>query len=380
MKKRILVATEFFPRTKEGDARGGVEIRSWQVAKRLAKQYEIIVITSLEDSLPKEDIFFDIRVLRVGPRRRYTQKGALVKRILFMIGVYRKIIKLKPQLVDAQSIITYLPSFYAAKKLNIKSVMTCHDVWQGRWMKLFGFMGIIGEIFERFYLKLPWNKFIANSQYTKNSLIKSGIDNNKIEVVHNGIDFQLINSINVEQKNDFSVCSVTRLVDYKRVIDLLHAVALVKNKFPDVKCNIIGSGPELNNLKNAVKKLKIELNVNFLGFVDEYREVISEIKKSNVFCLTSTVEGFGIVIAEAMACGTPVVATDISPIREVTKNGQGAILFKPKDVQALSKAIIKIFGDRQIANDLSKKGKEISLNYNWNNLAELTLKIYHDLI
>lgn len=380
VKTRILIISEFFPRSKSGEARGGVEMRCWQIAKRLAGKYEVMVLTSREEDLPNEDSFFNIRVIRCSPRRRYTQKGALFKRFFFMISVYRRCLSLKPDIIDAQSLVVYLPAYWAARKLKIKAIITCHDVWLGRWTKLFGILGIIGELYERWYLSLKWDLYIANSHYTKDNLVRSGVLEKRIKVVHNGIDFLTLRSIHEDKYHQFTVCSITRLVSYKRTKDLVEAMAMVKNQFPDIQCRIIGSGPEYPRLKKKINQLGLKNSVFLLGFIKDYQEVIRILKRSHIFCLPSLIEGFGIVVAEAMACSVPVIAARIPPLIEVTDNGQGAVLYQPGSAQELSKSIIRVLQNSKLQDDLKQRGFQLARRYDWEMIVKKIDHIYETIM
>jgi len=96
------------------------------------------------------------------------------------------------------------------------------------------------------------------------------------------------------------------------------------------------TGPEEVNLKKLVNKLNLRANVEFLGFIENHDDVIRQLKASDVFALPSIVEGFGMVVIEAMAAGIPYVASDIPPIREVTSKGIGGLLFEPTNCEDLA--------------------------------------------
>lgn len=373
---KILIVSEFFPRSDKGEARGGVEIRSWEISKRLAEKNDVTILTSKEYGLPTEDRFFNIKIIRCGISRKYSQDSDLFKRFIFMVSVFIKVIKIKPDIVDAQSIITYLPVYFSSKLIKFKKFITVHDVWLGRWIKFFGRLGYIGELYEKIYLSLNWDNFITISEYTKKNLIVSGVNENKIKIIHNGIDWKLLNEIKFNKFEKPTICSISRLVKYKKIDDLIKSLVIVKEKFLDIQCKIIGSGPEKNNLEQLVIKLGLEKNVIFEGFVKEHKDVLKILKNSHIFCLPSSVEGFGIVNLEAMACGIPVVASDIEPIKEITENGQGALLFPLGNVAKISENILILLTNETLYNKMVNNGKIISQKYDWNSIADLTYANY----
>jgi len=375
-KTSVVIVSEFFPRSASGEARGGVEMRCWHIAQRLTADYEVTVVTSREPKLSDNDYFGDIQVLRRGPTREYSQAGSFFKRFQFMLDVYKTIRSLRPKIVDAQSYVAYLPAFCAAKKVGAFSIATYHDVWKGRWMKLFGIMGFVGEVYERICLSRKWDLFIANSHFTKQSLVNAGIKEPDIEVVHNGIDLEMIKSIEAEKYSQPTICSITRLVSYKRVVDLIKAMIIVKKDIPNVQCKIVGMGPDFSLLKKEIKKRNMAGLIELLGFVSSSKEVMKILKRSHVFCLPSEIEGFGIVIAEAMASGIPVVATDIPPIVEVTKQGKGAMLVKPRSADKLAHALTIMLSNQELQQKYIEQGLEIAQEYNWDKIGVRVSELY----
>lgn len=378
-KTSVVIVSEFFPRSVAGEARGGVEMRCWHIARRLTADYEVTVITSREPKLPDTDQFGEIQVLRRGPEREYSQMGSLMKRLQFMVDVYKTIVSLRPKIVDAQSYVAYLPAYYGAKKVGAFTIATYHDVWKGRWLKLFGVVGIIGEVYERICLSRKWNLFIANSNYTKKGLISAGIQDSNIKVVHNGIDLEMIKDIEAEKYLQPTICSITRLVSYKRVIDLIDAVALVKDQIPTIQCKIVGMGPDFSLLKREIQKRALTDTIELLGFVSSSKEVMRILQRSQVFCLPSEIEGFGIVVAEAMASRVPVVATDIPPISEVTHEGRGALLVKPRSIDALANALTTMLTDQNLQDKYIEQGLEIAQEYNWNTIGIQVADLYKNI-
>ena len=199
---------------------------------------------------------------------------------------------------------------------------------------------------------------------------KLGIDKEKITVVYNGIDIDLYKKIKVKGKYEKpTIVTVCRLVSYKRINDLINALAILKADIPDIKLKIIGKGPHEDHLKKLTKDLGLGNNVEFLGKIDITEDLIKILKKSHVFSLPSIVEGFGMVVVEAMAAGLPYVASDISPIREVTQNGIGGFLHQPKNVEDIASKIKILLTDDSIRDEKIKDTSRIVQKYEWLKIA-----------
>ncbi|MDZ7798466.1 MAG: glycosyltransferase family 4 protein [Patescibacteria group bacterium] len=378
---KILIITEFFPKSEKGELRGGVEARAFYMAKYLAEKYETHIICSREPHTSEEDNINNIKIHRCGPIRNYTQGGSITKRLSFIYQTIKKARNIKPDLVDGYNWICYLATLKIAKKLNIPSIATYHDVWIGDWIKNMGLIsGILGSIMEKYILSKKWSLFIANSKVTKNKLIKQNIKADKISVVYNGVDFKKFNNINTQKDVEPTICYIGRLVKYKKVDILIKALKKIKNNLPQIKLKIIGSGPEINKIKTLAKNLDLENNITFLGFIKNHEKVIAHLKKSHVFCLPSIVEGFGMVAVEAMAAGIPYVCTNIPPIREATKNGKGGLLFEKNNINDLKNKLLKILLDNQLYQSLANEGPVYTKRYDWSKIGQELEKTYYNLV
>ncbi|MEM0358648.1 MAG: glycosyltransferase family 4 protein [Candidatus Hadarchaeales archaeon] len=373
---RIGIITEFFPKSPDVEVRGGVEARAFHVAREIAKSEEVTVFTTREIGDQKESKFLGIRVVRLGKERKYSQKESLVERLSFIVDG----IKTKEELdiVDGYCFIAYPIAWQISKKLKIPAVATYHDVWLGRWIKNIGVIGVAGEFLESFVLSRKWNRFIAVSQFTKRMLIRHGICEEKIEVIPNGVDVKKIRKLEAKKEKYPTICCISRLVEYKHVDDILRAIAEVKKELPDVKCKIVGTGPEEEKLRKLATKLGIEKNVDFLGFLKTHEKVMEVLKSSHVFCLASTVEGFGIVLLEAMAAGVPFVATKIEPLLEAS-GGKGGLFFGPGDIRDMTRKILAVLTDNNLRKKLVEEGEKWVENFRWEKIGKRVLEVYRDL-
>ena len=375
---KICMVTEYL--APKGKAPlGGVEERTINLAKNLVKQgNELHIITSYLKDTQNIEYYDGVKVHRIGRKRLHTQRGDFFGRWRFNKAIKSKIHEIKPDIIDASGFVSYAGSYNSAKELKIPSVVTVHEVWQGEWIRNMGFInGFIGHFLERRYLSYDFDKYIAVSNFTANKLKeKIGISSEKISVIYNGIDLNLFKSIEVKEKySNPTIVTVCRLVPYKKVDLLILAVKNLNNEFPGIKLKIIGEGPEKEYLKNLAKKLNIIDNIDFLGKIENRKEMIKVLKKSHVFALPSVVEGFGMVIIEAMACGLPYVVSDIPPLREITINGTGGYLSIPNNVEDLSKKITKALNSRKTDNF-----NFIKERFEWRLASQKLLDLYKIII
>jgi len=378
---KIVMITEYFPQSKDCEIRGGVEARCFYVARELAKKHEITVISALEPDAPRQQVFDGIRIIRCGKPKEYRQTGGIKERLSFMKEAYKLGIKLDADLVEGTNFISYLPAYYIARKKNLPRIALYNDVWVGKWTDNIGLIpGVMGEILERFILSRNWSCLIANSRFTLKNLLNYGLEKERLKLIYMGVDARKCRSITVPTEKRPTISCVSRLVEYKKVPVLIRAVSSIKNHLEDIQCNIIGIGPELKKLEGLVQELDLEGNVNFLGFMKRHDDVLRIIKKSGIFCLPSIVEGFGIVVIEAMACSTPYVCSNIPPLKEITHNGMGGLLFERENPHDLAKKILLLLEDDELYRKCIHEGLKLAQRYDWTNIAKKTEILYENAV
>ena len=129
-------------------------------------------------------------------------------------------------------------------------------------------------------------------------------------------------------------------------------------------------------IDEAVKKYNLGADVIFPGFIDE-DDKAALLKGAVVYAFPSLYEGFGIPILEAMSVGTPVVASDISPHKEIS--GDAALFFDPSNPQDLADKLQKVINDDNLRHELVQKGLEKVKEYSWKKTAEKMLEIFEGM-
>jgi glycosyltransferase involved in cell wall biosynthesis len=212
-------------------------------------------------------------------------------------------------------------------------------------------------LFEMICIRMN-KKVIAISESVKNSMIKyEFIPEHKIYVLPNCLDFNAFNKTShyetVKNRDEIVLGTVGRLEMVKGINYLLMAMPGILKNFPKARLEIIGDGSQTAILKELSIKLKISNSVKFFG---KFENVIPFYTKMDIFILPSILEGFGIVLLEAMASGVPVVATNVDGIREVVVDGESGILIPPKDPDAIAKAISQLINNPQLRKKLVENG------------------------
>ena len=163
-------------------------------------------------------------------------------------------------------------------------------------------------------------------------------------------------AVTPEARSSPTVLAVARMYPRKRLCDLLDAAHLLVPRIPDLRVRIVGNGPESQALDAQRARLGLGERVRFLGDVSA-RELAVEYVNADIFCLPSVQEAFGIVFAEAMAAGLPVVACRAGAVPEVVDDGRTGVLVSPQRPDDLAAAIAALVDDPDRRTQLGNGGK-----------------------
>ncbi len=219
---------------------------------------------------------------------------------------------------------------------------------------------------------------ITVSTALKDAMIKLGVNPAKITVLRNGVDLdfftphdQTIIRQSFGLKGQKVVAFVGNLVALKGVDLIMKATA----KLEGVHLLIAGDGPEKPALIELAKELKLDGRVKFLGRLSA-GEIVKLYNASDVLVLASAREGWPNVLLESMACGTPVVATDVGGVKEIITNDVAGLIVKERSSEAIAVALKQIL-DKSIDRPAIRKYAEA---YSWPETSEGQKKIFESLI
>ncbi|MDO7543798.1 MAG: glycosyltransferase family 4 protein [Gammaproteobacteria bacterium] len=202
-----------------------------------------------------------------------------------------------------------------------------------------------------------------------------------IQVIPNGIDFNTFCALpNIVPRVNGVITTASADVPLKGLDFSLHAIARLKSEYPDIKLTVIGSPRAEGHTERLIKRLKLEEQVSFKTNLTK-EEITHEYAKSSVAVVSSLYEGFGFPVGEAMACATPLVATNVASIPEIT--GSFAQLIPAEDEEAIYQGIKNIFQKPQKYKIQAELGRQhIIENFNWTKIGhayeELLYKTIND--
>lgn len=230
------------------------------------------------------------------------------------------------------------------------------------------------------------DNIIAVSNIVKEDIKKAFfIDEKKIKVIFDPLNIDEIrekslNSLNEEEDEIFknkTLLFVGRLSIQKRVDLLIDIFKEISEEVSDLNLVIIGEGEEKEKLKDKVKKYMLENRIFFLPFT---KNPYKYMRRATLFTLTSQDEGFGRVVAESLACETPVIAfyNDSSGHRDIILNGHNGYLIPFGDIKGFKEKIIEILRNNSVYNTLKSNCKTNLANFDIKNIIDSLEKLINN--
>ncbi len=224
---------------------------------------------------------------------------------------------------------------------------------------------------------------IADSQATKRDLVeRCQVSDGKITVVYPGYDPQFApirdhaRLAAIRERYPIPgpyAIYVGTLQPRKNLARLLEAFAILVQQIEHIHLVIAGKRGWLHKpLFARVQELGLDERVHFTGYVPQ-DDLPALISGARVFVLPSLYEGFGLPVLEAMACGTPVICSNVSSLPEVT--GDAAILVNPHNTVQLAEALGQLLADEQLRNKLANRGLLRASQFSWEKCAQETLRV-----
>jgi len=341
---------------------GGAEVHLREVAKRMIKKG--CKVTLLSERFPgsrEEEMIDGLRVVRRGGRF-----GIHLRAPLLM----RRLAKDADIVVDD---IAHGVPWWSSFITRTPVVGIVHHVHQAVATLELGIpLGLAVKLAEK-TIKPSYNTIITVSHETKHQIEKLlKVESSRIHVIYHGVDHETFHP-NGEKFSRPTLLSLGRIKKYKNLEHLLQAYGQAKKSVPDLRLVICGGGDYKEHIVDVARCLNLD-DVLFVSRVKD-EERVRLLQKSWALCTPSLVEGWGLVITEAAACGTPAVAYDGGGSSEAIVDGETGYLVKNGDIQALSERIVVLNQNEQLRRSMSNAAVEYSNRFDWDTTANETLKI-----
>ena len=197
-------------------------------------------------------------------------------------------------------------------------------------------------------------------------------------VVYSGAETRFVPQETITGTPAVVVGAAGRLVDIKRILDLVKALAFLSPEFPDLHVEIAGEGPERANLEREVDGLGLQSRVHFLGWRTDIEQVF---RGWDIFAMPSLTEGFPMAALEAMAQGLPVVASNVGGLPELVEDGRTGLLVPSADAGALAAALRILVSDARRRREMGMAGWRRAQEYfSIDRMVAQTAAIYDSLL
>jgi len=252
--------------------------------------------------------------------------------------------------------------------------------------KIFHSHGFSSDFYKRYFLSRLILKSIADlyislSQRMQRELIDLGIPKNKIRILSNGIDAKIFHPS--DKKTDNMILLVGRITFGKGIHILLESLRYLSKK---VHLVIIGpSDCDVEYFTEMLRRIDNENKrgihkITYLG-AQEPTNIIKWYQKASIFVLPSFKEAFAVVNLEALACETPVIATNIGGIPEVIQHGKNGILIPPNNAIKLAEAIQYLLDNKDVRARFGREGRKFVVeNFSCSVIAKKLSRIYEEML
>jgi glycosyltransferase involved in cell wall biosynthesis len=233
-------------------------------------------------------------------------------------------------------------------------------------------LGILGRMAIKSFGFTP----VAVSKYIKERL-EEYFDGKDIPLIYHGINLEKYGRKPVEKTDDtVRLIHIGRLSVEKRQDLLITAVNAVSGICDNVRLLLVGDGPDRERLQNMVDDLKLKGKVEFLGLRNDIPRLLAH---SDIFVFPSYKEAFGLALVEAMASGLPVICSDSGALPELVENKVNGFVIDVEKPVNLSRAIIKLAGDRELRERMGAESFNIAGRFDVKSMVGSYEKLYFNL-
>ena len=281
-------------------------------------------------------------------------------------------------IIHAQTRVTQVLGFFLSRARGVAMVTTCHGFFRPRWFRrMFPCWGVA---------------VIAISKPVAHHLSADfGVAKDQIHWVANGIDLDRFVMTNdqmrreARQRMDMGATPligintpligiIARLSDVKGIDILIKAMPLVLKEVPSANLLIAGQGPEEAALKKLTQDLRLSAHVHFKSTAHQTQDLLCVF---DVFVMPSLMEGLGLSVIEAQACGIPVVASRVGGLVDLIEDGQSGYLVPINDPAALASRIIEVLRNPRLSKIMTQQARlNIEQHFSAQRMVIETLKIY----
>jgi len=340
---------------------GGAEVHLEELLRRLVSYGHRVTLfcSGYPDCKPEETIE-GVRIIRRGNRYNF---NLIAPKHLKKLAAGEKFDLL---IEDINKIPFYTPRYLNLKTLVVVPHLFATTVFHEINFMLATYIYLAERPVVHYYRHCPFNVI---SESTKQDLVDRGIPADNISVIHCGIDrTTYAHDPSVTKYDQPTILYLGRIKKYKSIQHIIRALPEVREKVPDARLMVVGSGDYLPQLKALTARLGLDEVVEFPGYVS-VADKVDRMRRAHVAVLPSLKEGWGLTNIESNAVGTVAVAADSAGLRDSVRDGITGYLYPYGDTHALADRLISILTDRALRVQLERGALEWAARFNWDDAA-----------
>ncbi len=346
---------------------GGVETGTLDLSKYLVRLGHKSVVVSAGGSLVKD--------LETGGAKHYTlavNKKSLILMYKLIPQLARIIKEEEIDIVHARSRVPAWIAYFACRRTKAIFITTCHGYYKKH---LFSYV-------------MGWGKkvIVLSNVIARHMIEDFFVPHERIRLVPRSVDLEKFKYLDPKEKRKdvFNVGIIGRITPLKGHLHFIKAMARICRLVPNLKIWIVGDAPASKEvykeeLEILVRRLGLWHCTEFLGTQKDIPGILAHLDL--VVLATTTHEAFGRVVIEAQAAGVPVVATKVGGVIDIIEDGKNGLLVPPADSVSMAEAVMRIFKDSQLAQDLAQNAYiKVKEKYNVELMVKNTLDVYREAL
>lgn len=344
--------------------------------------YKVDVATNITDEISQELVDYEVEVFQID----FQRNPISLKNKKAYNGIKKLQLKNKYDIVHVHTpVASFVTRLALRKEKGLNMVYTCHGFhfYKGssifNWLIFYPLEKLAAKWTDRLVTINSEDFEIArkfklrnNGQVSKMNGV--GIEKEKY-IIENFDKSEYRKKLGLKD-DDFVILVLAELNKNKNHIQLIKAMNLLKDKYPNIKAIFAGAGPLEKEIKKQIKENGLEEKISLLGWRNDVKELIN---LSDVVGLFSQREGLGKCLLEAMICGKSVIATNTRGPRELIQPNKSGYLFDIDDIETTAKSIESIYRDIELRNMFETKGLDIANKYLLDNVLIQLFDVYKDI-
>lgn len=334
---------------------GGAEVLTHEVMRRLVQRgHEMTLFCPKVKGRRSEEVIDGVRLVRNGGKYTVYTKGRSYfkkhrEKYDFIIDEVNPRPFLNPKILDGKP-----------------ALILFHQMIREEWQYEMSFpLSYFCKIYENRWLT-PYSQTLTLTVSASSKADLENIGFSNVKVIPMGISVKSLDQIERKEENP-TVTFIGRLKRHKLPDHAIKAFMIIKKKIPSARMWVIGDGYMLNELKLLGAK-----DVTFFGRVnnDSKYDLLS---RSHLVLVPSIREGWGLIVSESNAMGTPVVAYNVNGLRDSVVHGTNGILVQSNTPECLAESALEVLTNRNVLENLSCKALEHSEQFNWDKTTDYIL-------